>query len=759
VLEDEEVLASILPTTTTQEDIEEEDEEEEDESPENSRVDEVEGFPKLNKKKRKRRNQLRTSRRGSKGNNSQIENETETVSEFAGDDMFSMDDVQQGAMEETVELPIPTHGQKTPSRHLSSSSSKDNQESCDPTIALLEPLQAVFLTEALSSEGLLTRTTSVSADFQFFPCPGQPEEVDGLAPKLGTAPSTAQPDTTTVWRWGEPMMEVQAMQEAPVEVVKQEPEPDKSEEEVKSSSWLGMFRGSRSSQSPGETGGVYLDDIVNDPEKRAFYLQPNLEVCVGPSDPLDLTHIPRAGLDQPLDDDCESGTGPSLPMSPQSLIVSPPAGSLTPGSTDDLVRLVSCHLPDLAVSLCGGLTDRSITPAQFNSGLLTYQQFQQKIKEASPILEDPSFVIRLHEKYVSWSTASPILLSLMFFKKPMPADVIEDILKDGLPVNLNLSAEEANLHKESTKKGSSWFRWFGSSSEQPNQEGEVKTELLPADIKTETVEEDELLLPILGTPRKRLETETTYSDSDLGGEKRRWKKTLRLTPEQLASLNLQKGSNEVDFSVTTRIQGTTVCRCHIYLWHHTDKVVISDIDGTITKSDMLGHFLPMVGRDWAQSGVADLFSKIRANGYHIMYLSARAIGQASMTKDYLELLRQGEVCLPDGPVFLNPESLIHAFKREVIDKNPEEFKIRCLKDIETLFGGKNPFFAGYGNKPNVRAAPAVLSFYTYISCTIMHSLPQDAYAYRALGIPVSRIFTINPAGELKHELTHNFQTS
>jgi len=190
-----------------------------------------------------------------------------------------------------------------------------------------------------------------------------------------------------------------------------------------------------------------------------------------------------------------------------------------------------------------------------------------------------------------------------------------------------------------------------------------------------------------------------------------------------------------------------VCRCHIYLWRHTDKVVISDIDGTITKSDVLGHILPVIGRDWAQSGVAQLFSKIRANGYHIMYLSARAIGQASMTKEYLESVRQGEVCLPDGPVFLNPDSLIHALKREVIDKNPEEFKIRCLMDIRRCFEGrnilgeqpvaerKNPFFAGYGNRPN------------------------DALAYRAVGIPVSRIFTINPSGQLKQELTPNFQTS
>lgn len=43
---------------------------------------------------------------------------------------------------------------------------------------------------------------------------------------------------------------------------------------------------------------------------------------------------------------------------------------------------------------------------------------------------------------------------------------------------------------------------------------------------------------------------------------------------------------------------------------------------------MLGHILPMVGRDWAQLGVAQLFSKIADNGYKLLYLSARAIGQS-----------------------------------------------------------------------------------------------------------------------------------
>jgi phosphatidate phosphatase PAH1 len=172
------------------------------------------------------------------------------------------------------------------------------------------------------------------------------------------------------------------------------------------------------------------------------------------------------------------------------------------------------------------------------------------------------------------------------------------------------------------------------------------------------------------------------------------------------------------------------------LWNYTDKIVISDIDGTITKSDVLGHVLPIIGRDWAQSGVASLFTKIVNNGYHIVYLSARAIGQASITKEYLSSIKQGEVNLPDGPIFLNPTSLVNAFHREVIEKNPQEFKIACLRDIKKLFPETyNPFYAGYGNRVN------------------------DVWAYQAVGIPKTMIFTINPKGELRHELTNAFQTS
>lgn len=49
------------------------------------------------------------------------------------------------------------------------------------------------------------------------------------------------------------------------------------------------------------------------------------------------------------------------------------------------------------------------------------------------------------------------------------------------------------------------------------------------------------------------------------------------------SLQLQEGPNDVVFSVTTQYQGTCRCQGTIYLWNWDDKIIISDIDGTITR--------------------------------------------------------------------------------------------------------------------------------------------------------------------------------
>ncbi len=49
----------------------------------------------------------------------------------------------------------------------------------------------------------------------------------------------------------------------------------------------------------------------------------------------------------------------------------------------------------------------------------------------------------------------------------------------------------------------------------------------------------------------------------------------------------------------------------------------------------------------------------------------------------------------------------------MIAKKPEDFKIECLKNIASLFPGKNPFYAGFGNRINVSLL-SIKIFYLHI---------------------------------------------
>ncbi|CAL5866816.1 uncharacterized protein PFLUO_LOCUS1026 [Penicillium psychrofluorescens] len=208
-------------------------------------------------------------------------------------------------------------------------------------------------------------------------------------------------------------------------------------------------------------------------------------------------------------------------------------------------------------------------------------------------------------------------------------------------------------------------------------------------------------------------------------ETRNYAKTLRLTSDQLKALQLKPGANIMSFSVNK-----ATCTAAMYLWNGNTPIVISDIDGTITKSDALGHVLNMIGRDWTHAGVAKLYTDIVNNGYNIMYLTSRSVGQADTTRAYLHGVCQDTgYRLPKGPVICSPDRTMAALRREIYLRKPEVFKMACLRDILGLFSGKeNPFYAGFGNRLT------------------------DALSYRSVNIPSTRIFTINSNAEVSLDL-------
>ncbi|XP_067359462.1 phosphatidate phosphatase LPIN2-like isoform X1 [Channa argus] len=440
---------------------------------------------------------------------------------------------------------------------------------------------------------------------------------------------------------------------------------------------------------------IYLDDLTTlDPGVAALY-------------------FPKCDADGAFQHVAEPGSC-SGSQSPQSV------GSAVMDSGTEYLSDSTSYNMDVSLSLCGQEGDTSqITKEKFMKHIVTYQDFAQN----PGIIEDPSLVVCINSNYYNWAVAAPMVLSMTAFQKNLPKSTIEQLVKDKMP-----------------KKSGRWWFWRRrdmDNQQKPSKEGQADPlASVSSTVKAtlDDIDSDEAA----GLGRKAMIPSSVSAEtlSTTQCITQMYRKSLRLTSKQIEQLNLCEGANKVVFSVTTQYQGTCRCEAAIYLWNWEDRVIISDIDGTITRSDALGHILPQFGKDWTHKDIAKLYHKIHQNGYKFLYCSARAIGMAAITKNYLQWVNDKGTVLPKGPVLLAPSSLFSALHREVIEKKPEVFKIACLGDIKELFGRqRQPFYAAFGNRTN------------------------DAYAYKQIGVPDTRIFTVNPKGELMQEKTKGNKSS
>ena len=181
----------------------------------------------------------------------------------------------------------------------------------------------------------------------------------------------------------------------------------------------------------------------------------------------------------------------------------------------------------------------------------------------------------------------------------------------------------------------------------------------------------------------------------------------------------------------------------LYLWKDTDKIIVSDIDGTITKSDLGGHVACRIGKDYVHKDITEAYSEIHQAGYKMLYLTARPITMSSSTRFFIERLQQKyskngkSVDLPEGAVFTAYNSGGNALVREIVLKRPDTFKIYMLDIVlKTFVPGLlsttteqrhealkkvTPFYSGFGNRATddvamsqLGIAPERSKFYSFI---------------------------------------------
>jgi LNS2 (Lipin/Ned1/Smp2) len=223
---------------------------------------------------------------------------------------------------------------------------------------------------------------------------------------------------------------------------------------------------------------------------------------------------------------------------------------------------------------------------------------------------------------------------------------------------------------------------------------------------------------------------------------------------QLLAKMLTPGRNDVRYLFRTENRVLGIAIASVYLWHDTDKVVVCDVDGTITKSNIRGIYDTIVAEKYmhCHEKVCAFLTRVKNGGkehhddenpqqpiddrpkVNILYLSSRPLAIANSTRKFLSKVRQpqqeeepkpkkswskrslnnskGETTapeeqhrLPDGPLIGFPGKLTEVLKMEMVTHSVHLFKASTLlEQVVTPFcdasGSQeihdSMFIAGFG---------------------------------------------------------------
>lgn len=163
-----------------------------------------------------------------------------------------------------------------------------------------------------------------------------------------------------------------------------------------------------------------------------------------------------------------------------------------------------------------------------------------------------------------------------------------------------------------------------------------------------------------------------------------------LSSSDLAKMNLSFGKNIIEYKVEEM-----VLEAEIYLYSDMDKLLVSDVDGTLTRNDIGGLYNNYMGANYLHDGYHELITGISNNGYKVVWMTMRSLPMYEFSKRYIR-----EQVNIDGPLLMEPEEFFQAIKKELMKKT-DNIKANIMKNIrETYPEHINPFIGGLGNREN-----------------------------------------------------------
>ena len=362
---------------------------------------------------------------------------------------------------------------------------------------------------------------------------------------------------------------------------------------------------------------------------------------------------------------------------------------------------------------------------EFEKNKISKEQF---FKDPWKILNSNNLAIKINNYIYTWKVVAPMVLAELAFGLPLPEDSFNNltqsqgglfwkkIYKDTYKIDINKIEEMNNEfnknEKETSVSSNSPVRNYDESPVKNNDNSDNIINNSPSKISSFSNS------PSNSPTRKNIQLK--YQDKKIP----KYKESHIFTSKQFSQMNLKYGKNILEFTIYS-YRGIRTLKCDLYLWNYNDKILISDLDGTISRSDLIGQLSYLWGGDWSHKNITKLYNDIYNNGYKILYLTARTMCQHKQTKEFLYKINQNNITMPEGPILMSKGDFASTIKIEIIDKKPQTMKISSLLMVLNLFPNDYfPFYSGIGNKNT------------------------DAIAYRSVGINPNRIYIINEKGEI-----------